>query len=64
MDETKLRVSPQYMKDRKMKHKHKWNKTTRIMKRTRDSDWIERLFMPYYNANISECKCGEWYFSI
>ena len=48
----------------KRKHLHTWKQTTRIMKRTMDSNWIERLFYPYYNATISECKCGEWYFRI
>lgn len=48
-----------------MKHKHKWIKTTRRMKRTSDSDWLDRLFKGnFYEANISECKCGEWYFRL
>ena len=45
-------------------HKHKWVNKTRWMKRTTDSMWIERLFDPYYEANITECKCGEWYYII
>ena len=41
------------------KHKHKWINTKKWV--TKKGGFLN-LFTKWYRANISKCKCGEWYF--